>query len=897
MAAALQRGWAMMAKRVAFAFAAVLIAGMAAAGGPLDVLPPAVHDPGVATVEEVLGFPWGGEITDPEQVVKYAQALAASAPARVHLLEYGRSREGRPLLLLVVASPQNLGRWDEIQAGLAQLGDPRSLPPAKAAELIRDLPAVVWIQCSVHGDEASGADAGLALAYHLASGSGPEVGRILANTVVVVDPVQNPDGRARFVESNRQASGPSPDPEPASAEHDQPWPGGRVSHDLFDLNRDWFALSQPESAARVAAMLRYHPAVTADLHEMGAEEGYYFAPPAVPRHPLLEGEGDALLDLLGRGNAAAFDAHGFRYWTREVFDAFYPGYGDSWPALTGAVGMTFEQASSRGLVTLLKDGSKLTYADGVAHHLLAAFTTCLTTADNRERFLHGWFAFRQAAVAEGERGPARAYVLGDGADPAAADELGELLARQGIEAFRVTSGKADVPTGSVLVPLAQPLGRLARILLDRGASMGKAFEKEQARRDAKRLRDEIYDITAWSLPLLWNVPARTLPAVPQGVGLEAVKPGDRRPGSVTGEGRVAFLLPWNDEASVRALAQLLHLGVKTSAAAKAFTVEGRRFAPGTVVVRRAGNEPGLRRRIEEIARGTGADFVGAESGYAEAGIDLGSTNVFPLKAPRVAIAWDAPTSPLSAGGLRWAFECVFGYPVSAVRTSTLAHADLSHFDVIVLPDSSERGGSYASVLGEEGVKRLAAWIDEGGTVVAVGGGAAFLAGEKVGLLASKLEKRLGSEAAPEKGKPGKDEDAAPAGDRAFNYDSAIKPAEEEPPLVPGAILRVELDPDNLLAAGFPDGQLDVLVDSRRVFTPVKLDRGSNVGVYAGPDGLVQAGFVLPASREQLPRKAYLMVEAHKRGRVVAFAEDPVSRGLSRATMLILANAVFFAPGY
>ncbi len=875
----------------------VVSAGWTHAADVFEVLPRVVRDPKVPAMEEVLGFAWGEGITDPGQVVRYAQALAASAPSRVRLLEYGRSREGRPLVLLVIASPQNLGRWDEIQAGLAQLGDSRSLAPAKAAELIRDLPAVVWIQCSVHGDEASGADAGLALAYHLASGSGPEVGRILANTVVVVDPVENPDGRARFVDSNRQASGPAPDPEPASAEHVQPWPGGRVSHDLFDLNRDWFALSQPESAARVAAMLRYHPTVTADLHEMGAEEGYYFAPPAIPRHPLLEGEGDALLDLLGRGNAAAFDAHGFRYWTREVFDAFYPGYGDSWPALTGAVGMTFEQASSRGLVTLLKDGSKLTYADGVTHHLLAAFTTCLTTADNRERFLHGWFAFRQMAVTEGERGPARAYVLGDGGDVAAVDELGELLARQGIETFRVTAGKAGVPTGSVIVPLAQPLGRLARILLDRGASMGKAFEKEQARRDAKRLRDEIYDITAWSLPLLWNVPARTLSAVPQGVGLEAVKPSDRPQGTVTGEGRVAFLLPWHDEASVRALTRLLRLGVKTSVAAKAFTVAGREFAPGTVVVRRAGNEPGLRQRIEEIARGTGADFVGAETGYAEAGIDLGSTNVFPLKAPRVAIAWDVPTSALSAGGLRWAFERAFGYPVSAVRTSTLAHADLTHFDVIVLPDSSERGGSYASELGEEGVKRLVAWVNEGGTIVAVGGGAAFLTGEKVGLLASKLEKRLGSEAASEKGKTGKDEDASTTGDRAFNYDNAVKPAQEEPPLVPGAILRVELDPEDILAAGFPDGQLDVLVDSRRVFTPLKLDRGSNVGVYAGPDNLVQAGFVLPASREQLPLKAYLMAEACKRGRVVAFAEDPVSRGLTRAAMLILANAVFFAPAY
>ena len=887
----------MVAKRLSLTVVAVLVAVAALAGGPLEVLPRAVHDPAVATVEKVLGFSWGDEITDPAQVVRYAQALAASAPSRVRLIEYGRSQEGRPLLLLVIASARNLGRWDEVQAGLAELGDPRSLSRARAAELMHDLPAVVWIQCSVHGDEASGADAGLALAYQLASGGGPEIDRILANTIVVVDPVENPDGRARFVEANRQACGPEPDAEPASAEHVQPWPGGRVSHDLFDLNRDWFVLSQPETAARVAAMLRYHPIVAADLHEMGAEEGYYFAPPAVPRHPLLEGEGDALVDLLGRGNAAAFDAHGFRYWTREIFDAFYPGYGDSWPGLNGAVGMTFEQASSRGLLTRLKDGSLLTYADGVGHHLLAAFTTCLTTADNRERFLHGWYAFRQTAVAEGERGPARAYVLGDGRDPAAAEELGELLARQGIEALRVTSGQAGAPTGSVLVPLAQPLGRLARILLDRGVSMGKAFEKEQARRDAKRRPDEIYDITAWSLPLLWAVPAKTLAAVPQGLGLEPLKPGDRRAGTVTGEGKVAFLLPWTDESSVRALARLLREGVKAAVAGKAFTVQGREFAPGTVVVRRAANEPGLRRRLEEIAQSTGAEFVGADTGYADTGIDLGSTNVVALKAPRVAIAWDAPTSPLSAGGLRWAFERAFGYPVSAVRASTLAHADLAHFDVIVLPDSWERDGSYAAALGEDGVKRLAAWVKEGGTVVAVGGGAAFLTGEKVGLLASKLEKRLGSEPQPEKGKPAKAEDAAPTGDRAFNYDSAVRPAEEEPPLVPGAILRVELDPEELLAAGFADGQVDVLVDSRRVFTPLKLDRGSNVGVYAGPDDLVQAGFVLPASREQLPHKAYLMLQGWQRGKVVAFAEDPVSRGLTRATMLILANAVFFAPAY
>ncbi|MBZ5588936.1 MAG: carboxypeptidase [Acidobacteriia bacterium] len=887
--------------------AVLLSVGWVRAADVFDVLPKAAHDPKVPTLKSVLGFDWGEEITDPDQVARYAQALEASAAGRVRLLEYGRSTEGRPLLLLVVGSAENLARFDAIETDLGRLGDPRSLPEAQAENLIRQLPAVVWIQCSVHGDEASGGDAGLALAYHLASGTGAEVERILASALVVVDPMENPDGRARFVASNRQARGARADPERVAAEHVQPWPGGRVSHDLFDLNRDWFVLSQPETAARVAAMLRYHPIVVTDLHEMEADMGYYFAPPAAPRHPLLVGQGDALLDLLGRANAAAFDAHGYRYWTREVFDAFYPGYGDSWPNLSGAVGMTFEEGGSRGLAILLKDGDTVTYADAIEHHLLAAFTTCLTTAGNRERFLRAWFAYRQTAVAEGQRGSARAYVLGDGKRSVSALELGELLARQGVEAARVTAGKEGVATGSVLVPLDQPLGRLARALLDRGASMGEAFEKEQERRDAKRLPDEIYDLTAWSLPLLRGLEARTLQTVPGGLGIERIKPGERSLGTVSGEGKVAFLLSWENEASVRALARLLQAGLKVAVATKPFTVGGKAFERGTVVVRRAANGEALRQQVEEIARETGASFVGTDTGYADKGIDLGSTHVVPLKVPRIAVAWDVPTSPMSAGGLRWALERAFGYPVSAVRTGSLARADLSHFDVIVIPDSWERGGSYPVTLGEEGAKRLASWADEGGTIVAVGAGAAFLTGEKIGLLASKLEKRLGSQPQPEKGNPekGKSEKGKPeeaergsaAGERSFNYEDAIKPPDEDPPLVPGSILRVELDTESVLAAGFPGGTVDVLVESHRIFTPLKLDRGSNVGVYARPDDLVQAGFALATSREQLPHKGYLMLQECKRGKVVAFAEDPVSRGLARSAMLLFANAVFFAPAY
>jgi hypothetical protein len=876
------------------AVAACAASWAAASGSLFGVLPPATFDPAMPAVEKVLGYGWGAEISDPDQVVRFAQALAQAAPSRVRLLEYARSVEGRPLILLIVGSPANLANWGDIQARLAALGDPRTFPASEVEDATRTLPAIVWIQCSVHGDEASGGDAGLALAYYLAAGRGPEIETILAHAFVVIDPMENPDGRARFVASTRQARGARPDPQPASAEHVQPWPGGRVSHELFDLNRDWFALTQPESAGRVEAMLSYHPTVAADLHEMGAEQGYYFAPPATPRNPLLEGE-SALLDVLGRANAAAFDAHGFRYWTREVFDEFYPGYGDSWPAFTGAVGMTFEQASTRGLVVDLEDGSTLTYAEAVQHHLLAAFTTCLESASDSARFLHNWYAYRLAAVTDGQQGAVRAYLLSGGADEGRAYALAEQLARQGIEAFRVNAGREGVATGAYVVPLDQPLGRLARALLGRGESMGEAFEKEQERRDRKRMPDEIYDITAWSLPLLWNVAAEPLASLPRGLDLQRVSVGPPPGGAVVGEGKVAFLLPWDGPASVRALARLLLHGVKVGVATKPFTVGGRDFDRGTLVIRSAAKKDGVRDTLVEVARTTGVSFVASDTSYSERGIDLGSNSVVTLKAPRIALAWDVPTSPLSAGDLRFALERQFGYPISVVRTSSLAHADLSRFDVIVLPDAWDRAGSYAGMLRDDGVKRLSSWVHEGGVLVGVGGGAAFLAEDKVALLASKLEDRLGSEP-PEKGKPGAPPEATPPA-RPFDYESAVRPVGEEPPMVPGSILRVELDTENPLAAGFPGGTVDALIYTRRVFTPLKLDKGTNVGVFAAGDALVESGFVLKASREQLPHKAYLMVQPNGRGKVVAFADDPAARGLAQATMMLLADAVFFGPAY
>lgn len=851
--------------------------GMAVATS-LQVLPPADFDPTVPTVQQVLGYNWGEEISDPGQIQRYAEALVQAAPARVKLIPYATSFEGRQLFLLVVGRPETLAHLEEVAAAIRSSSDPRARGFASSAG---DLPLVVWLVGSVHGDEASGGEAALALAYYLTAARSPEVERLLERVLVVLDPMQNPDGRARFVASTRQARGLVPDENPASAEHVQPWPGGRFSHYLFDLNRDWFVLTHPETQGRVARMVWLPPQVVVDLHEMGAEQGYFFPPPAPPHNPFVSPEQTKLWELLGRHLAASFDERGIRFWTRETFDAFYPGYGESWPFFGGACGATFEQASTRGLAVRLRSGEVLRYQDAVAHHLLAAFVTVKTAAENKAAFWESFLAYRQRAVEEGK---GLAYVWE--ASKEGASELARLLARQGLDVFRPGTGPW---AGYYVLPLSQPLATLARVLLSKDVPLPKDFAEAQVKRESKRLPDEIYDVTAWSLPLLWNLPAREEKVMAG--EWPRVNPEEPFLGGVEGQGKVAFLLPWEGLSPARAVVRLLSHGIKAGVAEKPFTISGREYPAGTVVIRRQGNPEKLRETLEAVAGETGVRFFGTDTSMAEAGIDLGSNRVRPLSTPKVALLWDTPTSPTAAGHLRYALEQQLGLAVTPVRGSSFASADLSQFSVIVLPDGFS-ASAYARVLPQEAVDRLKYWVSEGGVLVAEGEAAAFLTGEKVGLLASSLEKRGGTAKEKEKGTP-------PSGSvgqtASVDYDKLVQPEEEQPPQVPGAILVVKLDSDHLLAAGFADGRVHAMVNSRRVFTPLKLDKGVNVGVYAGEGELVASGFVFAESRKQLPNKAYLMVQRHGRGMVVAFAEPPAFRGMSRATTLLLANGVLFGP--
>ncbi|HEY8551004.1 MAG TPA: M14 metallopeptidase family protein, partial [Vicinamibacterales bacterium] len=495
-------------RRLLLSFFLLLFTAAAAPAEPL--VPGAKYDPKIPTLKAVVGHDPGERVTTPEQITAYLKALHAAAPDRSRLIEYARTWEGRPLHLLVIGSAERLASLDAIKADLKRLADPRTLAPGEADALIARLPVVTWLMHAVHGNEISSSDAALAEAYHLLAAQGDAgVDVILRESLVLIDPLQNPDGRARFVFQNLQGEAALPDAEPLSAEHDEPWPGGRSNHYLFDMNRDWFAQSQPETRGRTRIFLDYFPQVVVDLHEMGGNSTYYFAPPADPLNPHITGAQQGWFDTFGRANAARFDALGFSYFIREVFDSFYPGYGESWPIFHGSVGMTYEQASARGLRFRRDDDTVLTYRDGILHHFTAAITTAETAARNRERLLRDFYEYRRSAVQQGEKGPIREYLLVPGHDPSRTDRLAHLLAAQGFEVKRaeepIKAGGRELPAGTWIVPLAQPSGRLIRNLLDPYVEQPEEFVKEQARRREKRLDEQIYDVTAWSLPLAFDV--------------------------------------------------------------------------------------------------------------------------------------------------------------------------------------------------------------------------------------------------------------------------------------------------------------------------------------------------------------------------------------------------------
>ncbi len=853
------------------------------------------YDPAIPTIEEVLGYAPGDRITWHRDAIRYFEALSEAAPNRIFLTEYARSWENRELVYAVVSAPQNIADIDGIKERMQQLADPMLTDEDTAAAMIPEQAAVTWLSYGVHGNEISSTDAAMLTAYHLLASRGDDrVADIMNDTVVVIDPMQNPDGRDRFIHNFEQAEGLVPDSDRLAAEHDEPWPGGRTNHYLFDLNRDWFIQTQPETQGRTLAMLEFFPVAYVDAHEMGSDGTYFFAPEAIPYNPHLAADQRTNLELFGRNNASYFDQFGFDYFTREIYDAFYPGYGASWPSYFGGIAMTYEQASTRGLVFRQYDGVEVDYRDTVRNHFVTSLATAETVQLNREKFLTDFYNYQVSAIEEGEDEDVRAYIVPTQADQAAANKLAGLLSRQRVEVSRAVNSFSacgqDYDAGSYVIRTDQPAKRHIRNLLDVDVPMEDDFLAEQERRRAENLPDEIYDVTAWSLPLMFNIETDTCNRVPSG-DFQLHGPELVRPGSVSGgEASVSYLVPWGETTAVRFLSQALQQGLTVKSNDEAFVTGGVTYPAGTLILDVVDNPPDLFASVSNLAGETGANVVALNDSWVTDGPSLGSAKVVRHNAPKVALAWDEPTTAYSAGNTKFVIERQLDYPVTPIRVDRLRTANLSRYQVLILPLMS--GGGYETALGETGIENLKNWVRDGGVLIGLGNATRFLADPDVDLLAVRRERAVAE--VEEEDEDDEEEEATVEGrylTEASEYEDAIVALEDDPDAVAGVLVRADSHPEHWLSAGVAP-VLNVLVRGTDVYTPIRIDDGVNVVRFQGPDDLLASGYIWDENRRQLAFKPFVISQPTGAGQVIAFTQDPTVRAYLDGLNVILANAIF-----
>jgi len=829
-------------------------------------------DPGVPSPASVLGYEIGEHFTRHADQTAYLKALAAASD-RVKIERYGSSHQRRPLHLVTISSPENLERLDEIVAANMELTDPRTLDPARKAEIVRTNPALVWFSYNVHGNEPSGGETALQIAYTVAAGTNEQIEEILDNTVIYIDPVLNPDGRERYVSWYQNTLGVGgPIADPAAAEHDEPWPGGRTNHYMFDLNRDWLWLVHPESASRLAAYRRVRPHLHIDFHEQGHLSPYFFGAGDVPYNQNIPDETKEWLDIYGAENARVFDDRGIVFATRERFDYLYPGYGKVLPVYHGAVGLLTEKGGHgrAGLAIEISDQYTLTLRERTHHHFLTSMSYAETTSARRQEQLERFARYFEDSMRPGAGEP-HAFLISADNDPALLERAWFICRAHGIEIERLESDTAfsglhsyrtgeplsstSLPEGSWIVRSGQPMGRLARALFERST-----FVED----------NETYDISGWSLPISFGlesyyamrpVQARTSP-LNNWRGPRAQE---------TGSGDVAILIDAEQHLFPAAVGLAGEHDLFARRLGAPVEVDGRRFATGSLLVH------GIRNPDREIdafvddVLSIGVDVHRTDSGMTQVGHVLGANDNWLAENSKALLLRGSPMSSYSFGQIWHLLDVEQPTPYVPVNADAFGRVDLEEFNVIVLP---EAWGSMERALGEGGVERMKSWIRDGGTLVAVGSSAFWASDSILGI--------EGEEASEE------DEEEAPANEKTFEQ----RREEANEQNMPGPMTKAAVDTTHPLATGVNEW-VGVIKRARR---PLPVAEDGFVIARFEEDPFV-GGYMSEEMRDRLGGTPFVTHHRHGRGKVICFSDDITIRGFMHAPMRLLMNAITLGPSY
>ncbi len=812
------------------------------------------HDPAIPTPEQFLGYPIGTHYTRHDRIVDYLRELERLSD-RVHVQEIGRSYEERPLLAVLVTSPANHARRDRIRAAHASLADPDA-PAIDPAQV----PVVVGLYYSVHGNETSSGEAMLLTAWHLAASRDPEVARWLDNAVVLIDPAQNPDGRDRAANwHNAWKSNPAI-ADPLDKEHVEPFPNGRSNHYFTDLNRDWLAVTQRETRAKLDTFHAWLPNIQIDFHEMGSNSTYYFEPsPSSMHSPLLPQASYDWNVTLARYHAQALDRLGSLYYTKENFDNFSPVYGSTYPDFHGGVGVTVEQASSRGLVQDTVNGP-LEFRFTIRNQLAVGLATIRGAVEEHVGLFELQKDFFRSARDQGRRNAYSAYVFGDPADSTTSRRLLDLLLTHRIhvhalDAALTVDGRTYAPGSAWVVPAAQPQFRLVHSIFEETPETGGG----------------VYGSTSYAIAHAYGLRNDRLRRAPRlGARVTGVPAFER---GARGDATYAWAIDWRDLGAQRALARLLTQDIRVRTAFSPFTARTAAgetaFGEGTLVIPVTGQSrdaAALRAAVEEAAREAGVVAHGLATGQSVSGIDLGSDGIRPVRAPKIALVMGEGVNATEIGSTWFALSERLHYPATRLDPTQLGRVALGAYTSLVLA-----GGRYDD-LPEAAVTALKRWVEAGGSLVTFGSAARWA--QAKGLVG-------GAPAAPATDAPGSTErlDFAARRDTLAEQRSA------------GNLVSVDVDTTHPLAFGLPQRAGFVHKETDVTLAPLP-DAFSNV-VRIDDDPLVN-GYLGADLRAALAGTVWAQVARVGSGNVVLFADDPAHRKYWLGTERMLVNALFFA---
>ena len=798
------------------------------------------YNENIPTPSEVIGHKVGEWHVTHDKLMNYMYRLAEVSD-RIAIENRGSTYEGRPILLLTITSPENHANLENIRQNHLALTSGNSKTP------VSDMPVVVYQGFSIHGNEPSGSNASLALAYYLAAAQGEEINAILKNTVILFDPSFNPDGLQRFSYWANTNRAHNLNADNNDREYHEVWPGGRTNHYWFDLNRDWLPVQLPESRARIATFHKWKPNILTDHHEMGTNSTFFFQPGEPMRvHPLTPDLNQKLTASIGKYHADALDQIGSLYYSEENYDDYYYGKGSTFPDVNGGVGILFEQGSSRGHIQESENGT-LTFPFTIRNQFTTGLSTLKAANALREDLLTYQRDFYNQASKEGEN-----WIFGDSKDAAKTYHLAEILNRHEIDLYELSesmtvNGKTYEPGYSYVIPKTQKNGRLVQAM----------FEKRTTFKDSL-----FYDISGWTFPLAFNLDYDQVKSVP---GNAVKTTPELNSGGVDKKGNYAYLFEWHEYYTPKALNEILNAGLRAKVGKTPFELEGRNYDYGTIMVpvqNQSMDADAIYEKLDAIAKNSHINIYGVNSGLTR-GIDLGSNDFEALKPQKVAMLVGEGIRSYDAGEIWHLFDQRYDITLTKLDLSYFNRTDISEYTTIIVPSMNDWA------IDERGVSKIKEWVQDGGNLVGFRNSVEWM--EKKGLLKVTFKKH---------------EEKLKAKNISFEQAGDFRGAQ----VTGGAIFQTKTDRSHPLNWGYKNNEV-AMFRNTNIYMEANEQSYNNPMLYT-QDPLL-SGYISEENLELLKNSAPFQTNNLGRGQVSGFTDNTNFRAFWYGTNKLLMNAIFF----